>query len=60
MRKMRCNPCDLSQARGVRSALVNRLYCTDVHCEWVSCLHTPSIFWNCFQETEVTTISQMM
>ena len=28
----------LSQARGVRSALVNRQYCTDVSCEWVSCL----------------------
>ena len=28
--------------------------------EWVSCLHHPSIFWNSFQETEITTISQMM
>ena len=41
-----CNPCDLSQARGVRSALVNRLCCTDVFCEWVSCPHAPSLFWN--------------
>ena len=23
----------------MRSALVNKLYCTDVYCEWVSCLH---------------------
>ena len=23
-------------------------------------IHTPSIFWNSFQETEITTISQMM
>ena len=29
----------LSQARDVRSALVNKLYCTDVYCEWMSCLH---------------------
>ena len=50
----------LSQARAMRPALVNRLYCTDVCCEWVSCLHTPSIFWNSLQETEITTISQMM
>ena len=44
----------------VRSALVNKLYCTDVYCEWVSCPHPPSIFWNSFQETEITTISQKM
>ena len=50
----------LSQARGMRSALVNRLYYTNVSCEWVSCLHLPSIFWNSFQETEITTIYQMM
>ena len=55
-----CNPCDLSQARGVRSALVNRLCSADVFCEWVSCPHAPSLFWNSFQETEVTTISQTM
>ena len=24
---MLCNPCDLSQARAMRSALVNKLYC---------------------------------
>ena len=36
------------------------LYCTDVSCEWVSWLHSPSIFWNIFQEAEITTISQMM
>ena len=54
-------PCwPLSQARGVRSLLVNKLYCTDVYCKWVSCLHTPSIFWNSFQETEIATISQIM
>ena len=28
-----------SQARAMRSALVNRLFCTDVCCELVSCLH---------------------
>ena len=39
---------------------VNTLYCTNVSCEWVSCLHSPSIFWNSFQETETTTIYQMM
>ena len=50
----------LSQARAMRSALVNSLYCTDVCCEWVSCPHLPSIFWNSFQETEITTISKMM
>ena len=44
----------------VRCALVIKLYCTDVFCEWVSCLHPPSIFWNSFQETEITTIYQMM
>ena len=44
----------------VRSALVNKLYYTDVCCEWVSCLHFLSIFWNSFWETEITTISQMM
>ena len=42
------------------ASLVNRLYCTDVGCEWVSCLHSQSIFWNSFQKTEITTISQMM
>ena len=44
----------------VSSALVNRLHCTDVCCERVSCLHHPSILRNSFQETEITTISQMM
>ena len=44
----------------VRSALVNILYCTDVYCEWMSCLHLPLIFWNSFQEPEITTISRMM
>ena len=44
----------------VRCALVNMLYCTDVCCEWVSCLHTPSISWNSLQETESTTGSQVM
>ena len=44
----------------VRCALVNKLHYTDVSCEWVSNLHHPSIFWNSFQETELTTISQMM
>ena len=39
---------------------VIKLYCTDVSCEWLSCLHLPSIFWNSFQETEITTIYQMM
>ena len=44
----------------VRSSVVNKLYYTDVSCEWVSCLHTPSIFWHSFQETEITTMSHMM
>ena len=44
----------------MRSALVNKLYCTSVYCEWVSCLHAPSIFRNSFQETEITTMSHMM
>ena len=34
----------------MRSAPVNKLYCTDVY----------GIFLNSFQETEITTISQMM
>ena len=34
--------------------------CTNVSCEWVSCLHSPSIFWNSFQETEITTLYQMI
>ena len=38
----------LSQARAMRSARVNRLYC-------VVCA-----VWYFFQETEITTISQMM
>ena len=44
----------------VRCALVNKLYYRNVACEWVSCLHSPSIFWNSFQETEISTIYQMM
>ena len=44
----------------VRCALVNKLHFRNVSCEWVSCVHTPSIFWHSFQETEITTISQMM
>ena len=28
----------------VFSALVNNLYCTDMYCEWVSCLHSPVDF----------------
>ena len=43
----------------VRWALVNKLYYTNVSCDWVSCLHTTSIFWNSFQETEITTKYQM-
>ena len=27
-----------------RSVLVNKLYCTDVYCEWLTCLHTPRRF----------------
>ena len=50
----------LDKARGVRSALLNRLCCTDVCCEWVACPHLPSIFWNPCQEDEITTNSQMM
>ena len=33
---------DEPSALCVRSALVNKLYCTDVSCEWVSCLHPES------------------
>ena len=29
-----------------RSALVNKLYCTDVSCEWVSCLHLCRCLFN--------------
>ena len=54
-----CRAAKACAKRGVRSALVNRLYCTNVCREWVSCLHPPSIFWNSFQETEIT-IPQMM
>ena len=51
----------LSRARAMRSALMKRLYYTVcVQCLWVYCLHSPSIFWNSFQETEITTISRMM
>ena len=46
--------------RAMRSVLVNKLYCTDVYCEWSVLSTPPSIFWNSFQETEITTISQMM
>ena len=51
-----------SSAKRIECAVraVIKLYCTDVSCEWVSCLHSPSIFWNSFQETEITTIYQMM
>ena len=55
-----CNPDDLSQTRGERSALWNKLYCTDMCCEWLSYLHIQSIFWNSFQEGEISVISQMM
>ena len=53
---------DLSQAKRIECAMraVIKLYCTSVSCEWVSCLHTPSNFWNSFQDTEITTIYQMM
>ena len=47
-------------ALAVRSALVIKLYITDVFCEWVSCLHHPVDFLEFLQETEITTISQMM
>ena len=50
----------LSQAHAMRSALVKRLYCT-VCGVFMGVLSThPSIFWNSFQEAEITTISQMM
>ena len=32
------------RASVVRCALVNKLYYTNVSCEWVSSLHSPSIF----------------
>ena len=41
--KMVCNPCDLGQARAMRSALVNRLYCTDVFLSGCP-VHTPRRF----------------
>ena len=46
-------------ALSVRCALC-KLHYTDVSCEWVSCPHLPSILWNSFKETEITTICQMM
>ena len=46
----------LSQARAMRSALVKRLYCAVC----VLSTPTPSTSWNYFQETEITTICQMM
>ena len=53
---------NLSQAKRIECAVraVIKLYCTDVYFEWVSCLHTPSICWNSFKETEITTIYPMM
>ena len=37
-------PCwPLCQVRDVCSALVNRLYCTDVYCEWGSCPHEDNV-----------------
>ena len=39
---------------------VNKMYFTNLFREWVSCLHPPSIFWNSFQEAEITKIYQMM
>ena len=51
----------LSQARAMRSALVTRLYCAVCALfNGVLSTHFPSIFWTSFQETEITTISQMM
>ena len=49
---------NLSQAKRIECAVraAIKLYCTDVSFEWVS----PSIFWNSFQETEITTTCQMM
>ena len=37
---------NLSQAKRIECAVraVIKLCCTDVSCEWVSCLHAPSIF----------------
>ena len=53
---------DLSQAKRIECAVraVTILFCTSVSCEWVSCPHPSSIFWNSFQETEITNIYQMM
>ena len=55
---------NLSQAKHNECALraVIKLYCTDVSCECVSCLHPPCRFSGIpsFQETEITTIYQMM
>ena len=44
---------NLSQAKRIECAVraVIKLCCTDVCCEWASCLHPPPIFWNSFQET---------
>ena len=54
-------PCRLEpSALIVRRCAVINCTCTNVSCEWVSCPHLPSIFWNSFQETEITTNHQMM
>ena len=44
----------------MRCALWIKLYCTDVSCEWVSCLHTPRRYSGIpsFSGNEITTIYQ--
>ena len=50
----------LSQARAMRSALVERLYCA-VCAVFIGVLSThPVDFLESSQETEITTVSQMM
>ena len=60
VQRWHCDPCGLNQTHGVRSAIVNKLCCTGVCFESVSCPHHPSIFSDSHQETEITTITQIM
>ena len=41
----------------VRSALVNKLYCTDVYCEWVSCLQPRSTLHLFRSDTSVNKVA---
>ena len=45
----------LSQARDALRSLRRDCTALYVQCLWVYCLNFSSIFWNSFQETEITT-----